>query len=687
MVKKLMEKFPEASFRTSLVKSTLLVDTRPTMETVESYYKHLLAECETLAVAVSSTTSGVTTTTTRPEPRIRPMKPELTTPTPPPPPLPSRSPSQNTSASGGEEAEKEKRASVPCRYFGKTYKGCARGSKCPFKHSWEGNEKEKTQRCWTCGGKHLTKQCPSLKPSQTSSTTTPPSTKAPPATPKASPSTSTSGTTTRSVRIDDVPEVETVAARTATTSSTATDSAPDLKEMLADVGKMLKQMTAANVKKASVIEVGFEQKIQEIEAAMKVAKLETRTDSSGYGLLDSGASHAMRLAQDNEYEEGSSVHVTLAGEDVREMRQNLQGTVLVENDGSSAVQPIVPLGAVIEELGCHLHWHKGSFQLRHPTKGIMPVRLVNNCPEIKVKDALSLIKELENKHMKTLCNQVSSLKARLEVLRKEERRSWDELLKEFVATGAQSLLLRMVLTCPCTRELPTDVQAMISEGFDKEKGIDYLKRLPLTRRKRKLLMASDNWVVCLNVGAEETPREYFDVVSKKGKVVLDVYTPKSRLWDINRREGVYQLLLWVAAAGKITDILGSPEHTTWPTSMKPDRGPESYPIRTKAFPFGHDELPPMKLQQLHNETAAVVKQLILWMVSTASGKGNVGFLLEQPAEKERHRRDDPVCASLWSTEMWKSFKSVSGMEMASIYMGAIGHKATRPTTIAQTTRV
>ena len=406
MVRKLMEQYPEASFRTSLVKSTLMVDTRPTMESVDGYYRHLLAERETLAVGLTSSTTSLPSTATKPEPKIKPMKPEGIPSVPPPPPLPTtRSSSQNTS--GGEEISKEKRATTPCRYFGKTFKGCARGAKCPFQHTWEGNEKEKAQRCWTCGGKHLTKQCPNQKPGPSSSSTTTPSAKASPQTPRTPPPSGTQATATKSVRIDDNPEVEHVPARNSSSSATSGDNTPDLKEMLSDVGKMLKQMTAANVKKIAVVEQGFEQKLEEIEAAMKSSIVEVEDDAMD-GLLDSGATHAMRVAEANEYENGSSVKVTLAGEDVREMKQNIQGTVLIENDGRQTVQPIVPLGAVIEELDCCLSWQRGSFQLRHPEKGLLKVKLVNNCPEIKAKDALALIKELENKHMMTLSRQVEN---------------------------------------------------------------------------------------------------------------------------------------------------------------------------------------------------------------------------------------------------------------------------------------
>ena len=110
-------------------------------------------------------------------------------------------------------------------------------------------------------------------------------------------------------------------------------------------------------------------------------------------------------------------------------------------------------------------------------------------------------------------------------------------------------------------------------------------------------------------------------------------------------------------------------------------GSDSASLRTKANPYGHDELPPLKIQRLNNEAAAAAKQM-LWLVATMSGKGNVGFMLEQPSACEELRLRDPAKISLWDTEMWKAFRALTGMGQASFYMGAIGHRGRRPTTIA-----
>ena len=217
------------------------------------------------------------------------MRPELrdlpAVPAPPPPP---RTASQD--GTSGEDSEKASRASTVCKFFGRTYKGCARGNRCPFKHSWEGIEKEKSSRCLACGGKgHTTKDCHTKK-----NPTTLPSTKAPPPKPGATTPTTSSTTTNKTVRTDEVPQVEQIPSRSGQASSSNQEQTLDLKEMLADVGKMLKSMQATSLKRATVLEAGFEDKLREVE--VKLRAVSASEPSSLNGLLDSGASHPMRSA-------------------------------------------------------------------------------------------------------------------------------------------------------------------------------------------------------------------------------------------------------------------------------------------------------------------------------------------------------------------------------------------------------
>ena len=482
ITRSVLEKEPEVSFRTSLVKSHLLVDTKPSYESVEKYYHHLLAECESLAVASSTITTSSSTTSatpTKPEPKIRPLKPERTsttsgTPTTTTPPAPSRSSSQSTAKSEGETSERtaEEKAKVPCKFFAKTYKGCARAGRCPFLHSWDGVEK--TGRCLACGGKnHSAKDCPNKKGNASAETSSTPT--SPQRTPSTRPSASagtTPTTSNKNVRIDENPQVEQIPARSTSSSATTGSDQVDLKEVLADVGKMLKAMTATNLKAMRVKE-GNDHVLEDF--SVKRASEETFGETENTGLLDSGASHPMRPAEHDEYARGQPVRVTLAGEDVRILRQNDPGTILVQESNPS-IQPIVPLGAVIENLGYTLHWSPKSLRLVHPSKKAIQVKIKNHCPEVAAVDALNLIQELEMKNVQELNVQVESLQARLEVIKKEETREWWELLKEYTKTGERPVLLKAILTSPITKNLPTDVQ-IAPPLTQEEKSLDVVEEL------------------------------------------------------------------------------------------------------------------------------------------------------------------------------------------------------------------
>ena len=92
-------------------------------------------------------------------------------------------------------------------------------------------------------------------------------------------------------------------------------------------------------------------------------------------LLDSGATHPMRQAKDqSEWDEALEVQVSLTGDNTTCMRLTQSGTLLLpplERAGSA--QPIVPMGAVIEQLGYNLVWSAGSCKL-YPPHG-KPLRL------------------------------------------------------------------------------------------------------------------------------------------------------------------------------------------------------------------------------------------------------------------------------------------------------------------------
>ena len=117
MTAEILQKNPEAMFRTSLVKSTFQLDTVPTMTSVLEFHRHLTSEILEGA-------------------KVRSLEKE-------------------------KEREKPPTSSTkrPCKFFAKDDAGCRRGANCQYEHSWDGVSKKR--RCLFCSGVgHLQKDCP-----------------------------------------------------------------------------------------------------------------------------------------------------------------------------------------------------------------------------------------------------------------------------------------------------------------------------------------------------------------------------------------------------------------------------------------------------------------------------------------------------------------------------------------------
>ena len=70
---------------------------------------------------------------------------------------------------------------------------------------------------------------------------------------------------------------------------------------------------------------------------------------------------------------------------------------MVSEDPS--VEPIVPMGALMEKLKCEATWKEGELIVVHPFRGRLPITYDNGCPQVPRQLALQLIEELENQKM------------------------------------------------------------------------------------------------------------------------------------------------------------------------------------------------------------------------------------------------------------------------------------------------
>ena len=113
-------------------------------------------------------------------------------------------------------------------------------------------------------------------------------------------------------------------------------------------------------------------------------------DEPRFGLVDSGATTALRFGSKDEIGRSQRVRVQLAvGE--ADLWLSPEGVLLCD----VPVQPIIPI-ACLPQLGCEVSWTDKGITIRHPSKGWLPVTLRGACPELPIKLALQLLQEFES---------------------------------------------------------------------------------------------------------------------------------------------------------------------------------------------------------------------------------------------------------------------------------------------------
>ena len=125
-----------------------------------------------------------------------------------------------------------------------------------------------------------------------------------------------------------------------------------------------------------------------------------------YALVDSGATHALRqAASTEEWSQASPVRVNLAGGETVDLRMNTAGTILVPRGSltsAKATTPIVPLGALVSQLGYTMTWGNTKCRLEGRNGEVIQLKVREGCPEITEHEALKLIAQLEDSRLKDL---------------------------------------------------------------------------------------------------------------------------------------------------------------------------------------------------------------------------------------------------------------------------------------------
>ena len=628
ITKKLAERNADLQFKIALAKTELRVESRPTQDTALRFFQHLLAEIEQLGPAKAQRTPSTTTTTpTTAGAEVRAKGAQVTPK------------SQPTSPKGEGKGQ-------GCKWF-TSDQGCARGRGCRFVHDW--TQVVKSERCLVCGSKqHKVKDCPrrdiepvgegpsvkglnkkELKVAQATSSTTQ-STPTPPT--------------------QSVPNMDTMtpAAKAAADPPLPPPSSDSLREMLAETNRVLRAFTTAPESSATstgastgAVQDPLALLQAQLGSLRRLQKVALRETDERVALLDSGASHAYRGARDEEEKtEATPVNVKLAQGEVT-LLQNKGGTLL----GERAADTLVPLGQLVEILNCKVHWAKGRLTVIHPVHGRLRVRVRDFCPELAEHEALKLIAELEQKRLDDMTNTMKALE--LKVSECEYKMEWFDHVRNYTLTGARVDLLAAIAAAPFFENLTADFKATASEGIPmgEKDGWLLLKSMPWSRRKRRTLFQSHNWNLHLFAGptgrnhGSSTAAKLSSVESTGPKVDVDIRD--SNLMDVARPDGVYKVLLWAAANGRLRTIIGGPPRRSY-LALDPER-------RAK-------------------EEHLVARMLILGMVATEGRKQRrserVGFALEHPDVL------DGDC--LWTISMWARYAEEFGMDVVKCGRGATG---------------
>eukprot|EP00439_Symbiodinium_sp_Y106_P048437 s3987_g6.t1 len=625
----------DASFRTSMLRSTYRLDGQPSLEQVQGYQKHLQAELEGI-VGAQRTTSSTTSTAGA---ALRVLD-GVTSPTTP-----------------KGQRTKEKNQEL-CRYFTKA-SGCKRGDKCVYNHTMSGMDKDlRARKCLRCGSEsHRAKDClvgrtsqkPQSQGEKGTSSTTPTS-----ATPT-SPSLATMST----------------AASLSSGSQGTVQGTPWTLETLIQAAQQVIQKQAPTDGESSPEKTKAEIKVLSL-CDVRVSAM----DSSTTALLDSGATHCLRNAHDrDEWLQSEEVLVQLAGNNALTMRLSSGGSLLMPPRSCTAStttsttqgQTIVPLGELVKTLGYSLDWSQRGCFLVDPNGVSRSLGVSGGCPLLQEAEALALISRLEDRKREMLENATAVTQDIVEASEMMMVKSWKDYLVKYVATGGMEAGLRAVRDSPLLSELPGEcvsglAQAnVIQDGWKVFEDIEYL-----SRPQRRRLWTAKRWVVHLYAGCPG----HFQIfqLDEGDTVVIELDSQRNRGHDVTR-SSTWRLLMWGAMQGRIETIIGGPPGRTSLGCLR--KGSEEWDNKSlKAV---------ARMLWLH---AVAVEGRFLNAKGSDRGRP-VAFMMEHPpTDKEAESLgQESRRRSVWETTMWRAFQEEYDMIEVTFDQRATGAQGSLPTTL------
>ncbi|OLP95354.1 hypothetical protein AK812_SmicGene22530 [Symbiodinium microadriaticum] len=334
-------------------------------------------------------------------------------------------------------------------------------------------------------------------------------------------------------------------------------------------------------------------------------------DETGYGLLDSGASAALRQGTQQEIDSSIPVTVSLAvGEMV--MFRNDSGTLLVRE----AVQPIVPMSA-LPLLVCEISWSDRGCFVRHPSQGLLPVRLRDGTPELPANLVLRLIAEYERFLLRHQAARDTSARVWQHALGKDDVSlgSLREWLSKHLRDDSCGELELQTVSKVLFPDLPEALASQVatSPSFDPS-------RVPFNRRTRRQLFDPQvPTMVHLFAGQHRwrnSVGQVLEVDAAKGADLLS--------------DDVFGMLLRAATSGAIDGVVVAPPCKTFdPDASAPSSGGMTFRGEEGEERFGHQGLSHADQALVDRDTLLFLRSLLLIFVA-ACAKEKVFTCLEMP---------------------------------------------------------
>ncbi|CAE7531161.1 RE1 [Symbiodinium sp. CCMP2592] len=568
---------------------------------VTEFFEHLLAEqCQVEAKASQGATGEAATPAKAPHPKST---------------LPTNS--------GGDASKRL------CRWF-HDGKGCRKGGECSFVHDWASIPKaDRATRCMRCGGQgHKKDTCtaPAGSPKARSEAGTPK------AQPKEAQPKPKADAGLRKV-LSEAAGVLKEALRSAGNDSEGPreGSSPSAKSAGggAEGGSAAARAAAGPPVMATAAKIeaqlqDLEARVLEGNARVRAISAEEPTESSEpTALLDSGATHtvldptAVKASDDL-----LPCMVSLAGDQKQMWKQTPGGSLVASHrDRGGETQTILPLGSLIEQLGCSVKWsRKTGLQLTHPRLGKLDTSMRSGCPQISKRQALQLVRELEGAHVGELEGRLRRIQSRIAAQGHQE---FQAVLDEFISSGSQGAAQKLVDRMPYLKDVPARITSKLATDLEAVQGWELLKALPLNRRMRKRLHNSSSWVLSLCSGRGDPGLKA--MCQQQGYDLVEVDVLTSRGWDLTDA-GLWRAITWAAYTGRVAAVIADPPVRSW-QRMYTSEGPTQ--LRTPSAPWGVQGLKESSQTKLDNDILLSLQPLWVWTVASVARGQGVPFCLTE----------------------------------------------------------